>query len=129
MSNAILTILDLRIWLHLGCSEQERHQPQCVSFDISITFPKGLKGTSSDDINDSFCYGEATKLIKETISSKPYNLIEHVASDVHEVLLGSLREKGFPEASLLVKITKLSPPVLDIHGGVSFTYAPAGGRA
>ena len=107
--------------MHLGCSEQEKHHHQCVSFNISINFSANPKATISDDLEDTFCYGDATRLIKKTIQNKHYNLIEHLAAKVHNLLKDSLEKQNF-NASLSVTINKLSPPVEDIHGGVSFTY-------
>ena len=120
LSNLIIS--DLRVWVHLGCSIQERHHAQCVSFDICITFSKNPKATASDDLNDGFCYAKAIDLIKEAAGSKNYNMIEHLAAYVHNILNTSLEQKGFSDASLAVTVVKLSPPVPDIHGGVSFTY-------
>lgn len=117
-----LIISDLRLWVHLGCSQQERHHAQCVSFDICITFPENPKATASDDLNDGFCYAQATDLIKEAIESKSYNMIEHLATYVHNILHTSLKQKGFSDAYSSVTVVKLSPPVPNIHGGVSFTY-------
>lgn len=117
-----LTVSDLRLWVHLGCSEQEKYHAQCVSFDIDIVFSEAPQGTLSDDLKDAFCYAEATKLIKITIENKRYNLIEHLAADVHNILTTSLKKQMFNDATLSVTVIKLSPPVADIHGGVSFTY-------
>ncbi len=117
-----ITISDLRLWLHLGCSEQEKHHRQCVSFNININFSSFPKGAISDDIKDTFCYGGATKLIKKNIEDKKFNLIEHLAATVHNILKNSLKEQNF-SADLSVTVVKLSPPVKDIHGGVSFTYS------
>jgi dihydroneopterin aldolase len=117
-----LTVSDLRLWVHLGCSEQEKHHAQCVSFDIGIVFSEAPQGTISDDLKDAFCYAEATQLIKITVENKRYNLIEHLAADVHNILTLSLKKQEFNNATLSVTVIKLSPPVADIHGGVSFTY-------
>ena len=116
-----ITISDLRLWVHLGCSEQEKHYPQCVSFNININFSTNPKAAVSDNIKDAFCYANATRLIKKTIENKNYNLIEHLAFEVHTLLKDSLQKQNF-NANLSVTIIKLSPPVADIHGGVSFTY-------
>ena len=70
-----LTVSDLRLWVHLGCSEQEKYHAQCVSFDIDIVFSEAPQGTISDDLKDAFCYAEATQLIKITVENKRYNLM------------------------------------------------------
>ena len=108
--------------MHLGCSEQEKYNAQCVSFNIDIEFSTTPQGAMSDDLKDAFCYAEATNLIKSTIENKNYNLIEHLATDVHNILTINLQNQKFYNTALSVTIIKLSPPVVDIHGGVSFTY-------
>ncbi len=122
-----LNISDLKLWVHLGCSEQEKHHPQCVSFNVSITSSSKLKATYSDNLDDGFCYSKATKLIKELTSKKRYNLIERLACDVYDILWQRLKDLGFADSILSITVTKLSPPVRDIHGGVSFTYDGPGG--
>lgn len=123
-----LNISDLRLWVHLGCSEQEKHHPQCVSFNISITSSSNIKATYSDNLDDAFCYSKATKLIKKSISKKRYNLIERLACDVYDILWQILKDLEFTDSALSITVTKLSPPVRDIHGGVSFTYCGSGGN-
>ncbi|MEM6338374.1 MAG: dihydroneopterin aldolase [Pseudomonadota bacterium] len=123
-----LNISDLRLWVHLGCSEQEKHHPQCVSFNVSITSSSNLKATYSDNLDDVFCYSKATKLIKKSISKKRYNLIERLACDVYDILWQILKDLEFTDSALSITVTKLSPPVRDIHGGVSFTYCGSGGN-
>ena len=108
--------------MHLGYSEQERYQTQCVSFTIAINFAQNPKATLSDDLNDSFCYAEAISLVREHIKNKHYKLIEYLATEVHNILNSSLIQKKFKNTNLSVTVLKLSPPVPDIHGGVSFTY-------
>ncbi|MDC0864991.1 dihydroneopterin aldolase [Rickettsiaceae bacterium] len=117
-----LLISDLRLWVSLGCLEQEKCHTQCVSFDIGVTFIDPPKGTYSDHLEDSLCYAKIIDVAKDTADSKKYNLIEHLASSVHRAISASMKEKNLGDNTLSVKVTKLSPPVADLHGGVSFTY-------
>lgn len=121
-NSCILSISDFRLWVHLGVTDEEKFHHQCVSFKISITFSRDLKAISSDNLDDAFCYVKSTELLKEIVRKKRYNLIEHLAGDVYKTLKTSLDESGFVDSSLSVTVTKLSPPLRDIHGGVSFTY-------
>ena len=118
-----LKISDFRLWLHLGCSDEEKHHVQCISFDISINFTRNPNAMLSDKLEDAICYSDATKLIKDNISSKRYNLIESLAFDVHRILADNFNKDEFKDISISVTVNKLSPPVPDIHGSVSFTYS------
>lgn len=114
-----LTISDLKLWVHLGCSDQEKYHPQLVSFDILIDFFQNPQAVLSDKLEDSVCYANITNIIKETISNKKYNLIEYLAANTYDEII---KHTGNKEISLTVTVKKLSPPVEDIHGYVSFTY-------
>jgi len=118
-----LQISDLRQWVHLGCTDQEKHLPQLVAFDVDIAFQKNPKAIHTDEIKDAFCYAEAADLIKKCIKSKPYNLIEYLAADVYEVIRGALDKQEYKAVEMSVTVHKLSPPVPDIHGAVSFTIS------
>ena len=117
-----ITISDLVLWVHLGCSEEERFHPQSVSFDIIVSFMQPPKATINDDLNDTFCYAKAVQLIKKSLKGRHFNLIEHLAATIHDILSDTIKKQNL-EASVSVTITKLSPPIPDIHGGVSFTYS------
>lgn len=114
-----LTISDLKLWIHLGCSDQEKYHPQLVSFDILIDFFQNPQAVLSDKLEDSVCYANITNIVKETISNKKYNLIEYLAANTYDEII---KHTGNKEISLTVTVKKLSPPVKDIHGYVSFTY-------
>ena len=105
--------------MHLGTSEQERYHKQCISFDVSISFEKPLAASSTDNIDDAFCYEYAANLIENHVQNKRYNLIEYLAADIHKILLNKSHDNVF----LSVKVTKFNLPIPSIHGGVSFTYS------
>jgi len=121
MSN--LQISDLRLWVHLGCTEQEKHLPQMVAFDVAIEFLKTPEAIYTDEIKDCFCYAEAVDIIKKCCKSKSYNLIEYLAADVYEVIRQALDKQNYKTVEMSVTLHKLSPPVPDIHGAVSFTLS------
>ena len=124
MSNNLskLLISDLRLWISLGCLEQERYNKQCVSFDICVVFPNPPKAVLTDNIKDSICYAHIVDLVKTVVEGKQYKLVERLATDVYDVIDSYLQKKEFNSESLSVKVTKTSPPVPDVHGGISFTY-------
>lgn len=114
----ILKISDLRLWLHLGCSEQEKFLPQPVSIDIQIEFNTCLEGIEKDYLNGVLCYADLTAKIQKFCETKKFNLIEKVAASIHtivsEIAVGN---------KVTVTATKVKSPVEGIHGGISFTYS------
>jgi len=117
-----LSILDCRIWIHLGCSEEEKFHPQLVSFDIDLFFKAIPIGASSDNIEDTICYLKLTEIINNFCQNKRFNLIEYLTYDIYKIIVSSIDQNSLLS---LIKVTakKISPPVPNIHGGVSFTYS------
>lgn len=118
-----LLISDLRIWVHLGCGEEERHNPQMVSINLEFTFNTTPKAVDSDKIEDTFCYLETTKQIQALLKETRFRLIEHLAKSIYEVTAMYVKNSGQDIADLTVHLRKISPPAPGIHGGVSFIYS------
>ncbi|MEI8295515.1 MAG: dihydroneopterin aldolase [Alphaproteobacteria bacterium] len=117
-----LSILDLRVWLHLGCSDQERFNPQLVSFNIELEFKEAPKGSSTDTIEDTVCFATLAQAIKSFCQTKQFHLIEHLGAEVHQVVAKSLGQHIGLVALINVTVHKIAPPVPDLHGGAVFTY-------
>jgi dihydroneopterin aldolase len=115
----MLQINDLRFWVAIGCSEEEKALPRCVSLDISIQFKEVLVATINDNVESTVCYADVVNRVKEFCSKKKFNLIEYLAGEVHRLVSEMIQVP----VEITVKATKLLPPVQDIHGGVSFTYS------
>ncbi|WPY00154.1 Dihydroneopterin aldolase [Candidatus Trichorickettsia mobilis] len=118
-----LKITDLRLWVHLGCSAEERSNPQAVSISAHFVFPVAPKGAYTDLISDSICYRRAVELIKEAVEGKEFNLIEHLAVRVYDALFSYINEVGYNNLKIKVVATKISPPIPGLYGGVSFSYS------
>lgn len=116
-----LKIKDLRIWVNLGCSEEEKFHPQAVSVDICVYFAGKQKFLASDDIKDAFCYKNCAEKIMDSIKGRPFNLIESLCTEIHRVTKNLLKESGFPDSKVKIKAKKLSTPVSGICGSVSFS--------
>ncbi len=117
-----LSIKDLRLWVHLGCSPEERTNPQPISITLKLYFTKLPKGTITDVLTDTVCYFQITKLVEEIIAGRNFNLIEHLAHTIHEAVHKYLNSLEHGDATLKVIVNKLSPPVPNVLGGVSFSY-------
>jgi 7,8-dihydroneopterin aldolase/epimerase/oxygenase len=118
-----LFISDLRVWVHLGCSEEEKHNPQLISFNISIIFKSAPLGLTTDRLEDTICYRIIVQQIQKFCENKKFNLIEHLAFAIHKTIEESLGDKKQNINLIEVTVHKVSPPVPDMHGGVCFTYS------
>lgn len=120
-----LSIVDFRIWVHLGCTEQEKHHPQPVRFDIDFIFKTPPNGTVTDRLEDTVCYFQMIEKIKSHCQKRTFNLIEYLTTYVSQIIHEHIKEHATSIESIHVTVNKLSPPIQDIHGGVSFTYCTA----
>jgi dihydroneopterin aldolase len=118
-----LIISDLRIWVHLGCGEEEKIHPQMVSIDVDIIFSKIPSAVVTDNIEDAACYLIISRSIQELLTSRRFNLIEHMSVEVHKVVSQSLLDKADIISMIKVSLRKVSPPVPGLHGGVAAIYS------
>ena len=115
-----LKISKLEVWVALGCSNEERSQTQPVYFTLEIKFLKNLSGSETDQLNHAVDYVHLTDVIKTTAKQKPYQLIEHMNSEVFNSLTLSLKQHQiFADVQLSVK--KIRVPVEGLTDGVEFT--------
>ena len=117
MSHPELTIKGISLLLRLGCSAEERLNPQPVEIDLTIRFETPPRGMLTDRLEDTVCYGALVGAIKEVTSDREFSLIEHVANEI----LTSLRRIVEAEHELRVTVRKVSPPVPEITKGAEFT--------
>lgn len=117
-----LVIKDLRLWVHLGCSPEERTNPQPISITLKLYFTKPPIGTLTDKLTDTVCYFQITKLIENIISARNFNLIENLTHTIYEAVSNHLNTIEHGDATLKVIVNKLSPPIPNVLGGVSFSY-------
>jgi dihydroneopterin aldolase len=117
MSHPELTIKGISLLLRLGCSAEERLNPQPVEIDLTIRFETPPRGMVTDRLEDTVCYDALVGAIKEVTSDREFSLIEHLANEI----LTSLRRIVEVEHELRVTVRKVSPPVLEITKGAEFT--------
>lgn len=120
-----LSISDLRVWVRLGCTDQEKFHPQLVSFTIDLVFKAPLKALISDRLEETVCYFNLVQNIKRLCQNKSFNLIERLTADVYDAINASLGDQKSLISSVNLTTHKIAPPVPDVHGGVSFTYCDA----
>lgn len=117
-----LSIKDLRLWVHLGCSLEERANPQPVSITLKLYFTEPPLGLTTDDLADSVCYFKIVELVQKLLSDRTFNLVEHLTLTIHEAVYKHLESISQEKVTLKVIVNKLSPPIPNLHGGVSFSY-------
>jgi dihydroneopterin aldolase len=114
-----LSISDLRVWVHLGFSPEERYESQLVSLDINLFF-------SNDElIHDILSYAKIVRYIKVLSESRPFSFMDHLTAMVHEgiknLLSYDLKQanavSGVSFFSIEVNGRKLDPLLLEEHEG------------
>ena len=117
-----MKISDIRVWVHLGCTPEERQNPHLVSIDVKFVFNREPIATQTDKLEDAICYLTTVKRIQSLIQDKHFHLIEHLAQNVHVDLSHFTKTRNDLE-KIKVKVTKIAPPVPGLHGGVAFYYS------
>jgi len=115
-----LCIPGLRLWLSLGCSEEERKTLQPVDVDIKIQFMQDLPGFYSDEISEVICYHTLVKNLVASIQDQSFHLIEFATTQIFESVVNQLR--GI-DAVVEIVLTKMNHAVPHIHKGIAFKYA------
>lgn len=112
---------DLRIWVHLGCSHEEKVNKQVVSIDVEIEYNNNPAGIYDDNLDNVLCYKTLIELIQNHIRVKEeYNLIEHIAFIVHETVVSYARSVNYEDIKVTVRVKKISSLVPGLCGNVSF---------
>ncbi|MCC8370283.1 MAG: dihydroneopterin aldolase [Rickettsia endosymbiont of Stiretrus anchorago] len=110
-------------WIHLGCGSEEKHHAQPVEININLIFPTPPLATQTDNIDDTICYAETVRLIQKLCQENRFNLIEHLAARIYDIIYHDLIKTKSEKVFLKVTVTKLKSPVSGVHGGVSFSYS------
>ena len=119
MSHPELTIRGISLPVCLGCSADERLDPQPVEVDLTIRFETPPRGMVTDRLEDTVCYDTLVCAIKEVVSDREFSLVEHLANEIFT----SLRNVVESEHQLRVTVRKVSPPIPEITKGAEFTVS------
>ena len=104
--------------VHLGCSVEERADPQAVELDVAVRFAELPRGCETDELRDTVDYCVLIEAARSLCAEREFKLIEHLAAE----LKARLREQLPGASELWLRVTKLHPPVKDLEGGVSFSF-------
>jgi dihydroneopterin aldolase len=119
-----LTLQDLVLTVHLGCTAEERALPQEVRVKLELRFPTGPMtlpitlpvALSSDKLEDTICYAKISYAIIKHCEAREYHLIERMAAEIYLLT----REISGPEIELDITVHKVRPPVDQLRGGTFF---------
>lgn len=124
MSQCKLTLHKLKLWTHLGCSAEEKTHLQPVEIAVTLYLLAPPPACHTDLLQNTYCYRDISERIELVMTGRHFNLIEHIGMVIWEavrVYLDEAEIEGCP-AELEVTVTKLNPPIANMHGGVSFSY-------
>ena len=112
-----LSLDDLEVWVHLGCTAGERATTQPILVSISLRFPATPAACRTDSLADTVCYAEMAATARDVCSSHDFHTVESMAWEIGHAL-----RLGLDDTTLLtVRLTKPNAPVPGLRGGVTFT--------
>jgi dihydroneopterin aldolase len=113
-----MVVRDLSCGVKLGCSSEERRSPQEVRVSVGFEFAESPGACLSDDLSETICYDQASRLIRQTCDEREYQTIEFLARKLFETLKTGLSQS----TKLYVEVHKVKPPIDNLLGGVVFKY-------
>lgn len=103
-----VTLRNLRVYTHVGCTAEERRVGQHLEVDIEFRLDLREAGTT-DRIGASIDYAAAATRVRDAVSGIEVNLLETVA----ERAADALHALGARE--IVVRVRKPSPPIPGAH--------------
>ena len=117
MSHPELTIRGVLLPIRIGCSAEERRDPQPIEIDVTVRFETPPQGMITDRLEDTVSFDALVQTIKEVVLDREFSLIEHLANEIFT----SLRSVVGPDHELRITVRKVSPPIPEITKGAEFT--------
>ena len=90
-----------------GNNPEERELGQPFVVDLELETDLSIAG-ASDDLGDTINYAEVYRAVKRVMEGPSRNLLEGVAQDIAEAVLG-----GFAVDAVRVRVRKTQPPIRD----------------
>ncbi len=108
-------VKDYSVYVHLGCSKEERTHKQEVRFNIDLSFPENPPGEVTDQLSDTVCYFEICEIIKKHVAEREFQLIETLSYNCLKLI-----KERYPQPNISVSCHKVTPPVENLKGGVEY---------
>lgn len=102
-----IEIRRLKVSTHIGVPDEERADAQELWISVWMIPSQGFDGLR-DSVSNTVDYHEVSLRLAELAAGRPRHLIETLATDVADMLLG-----GYPLSSVKVKIEKRILPDAD----------------
>ncbi len=112
-----LYIEDYALGCHLGCTAEERKEPQEIRISLKISFFSQPKVCLSDKLEDTICYAKICTLMKSVVDEKHYSTVEHLGYQI----LTKLKIRFSSHYKFTLELHKVSPPVEGLLGGVVYS--------
>tara|TARA_B100000427_G_C15286283_1_gene497688 strand:- start:85 stop:459 length:375 start_codon:yes stop_codon:yes gene_type:complete len=112
-----IEILKLEIYSFHGCNPEERKKggPFTVDVEVDFDFTESIK---QDNLKLTLDYAQITDIIKKEMS-QPSKLIESVTKRILDNIIFLGEEKGIEIERLLVRVSKIKPPLEIKSSGIS----------
>lgn len=111
-----LTVRELQLQVHLGCTAEERLHAQEVRVGVELRFFSTPAGTVSDDLRDTICYARLSTALREHVSGREFQLVEKMGQDFYSIIHGMVEGR----AEIGVTVHKVRPPIEGLIGGVEY---------
>jgi dihydroneopterin aldolase len=85
-----ITIEDLEVWFHVGVPDAERTKAQKLLITIEMAHDLAASG-ASDNLEQTIDYYSVSEAIKSLGRARRWKLIEALADDVCELVLGKFK--------------------------------------
>lgn len=103
-----ITLRNMRVFTHVGCSSEERRVGQHLELDLEFHLDLKPAGTT-DRISESIDYAKAHQLVKDAVEGFEANLIETIAERAAAAV------KGLGAQRVVVRVRKPAPPIPGGH--------------
>ena len=119
----VIHLRGLEFYAYHGALPEEQVLGQRFLIDMDL-FSDLSQAGSSDQVEDTIHYGEVYQVIKACVMGDPHQLLEHLAEDIAQRVLGR-----FSCTSLRVEVHKPQAPIPGIFRDVSVEIWRGAGKS
>lgn len=113
-----LRIEELVLYVHLGCTVEERFATQEIRISVEFRFESLPKGAVTDNLDDTICYAKVTQVLREHCETREFNLVERIGYECFSLLCELTQKQSL---AIGLHVHKVSPPVKGLAKGTHFS--------
>jgi glycine hydroxymethyltransferase len=113
---AALGLERLRVRVRLGCSPEERTEPQDVDISARLRLPQVPQGCWTDELAHTIPLDVVAERLRALATGAEFALIDHLGARLYDELL-QLCPSG---TAIEIEVAKLAPPIAGLAGGAHF---------